>query len=78
LRRVLDFLNSSFNTDDKEDSINANRARIKEEVKIEAIINVIRAKARTISPTVNYAVLIEKASFNLIESLLLTFEAFDR
>jgi hypothetical protein len=78
LRRVLDSLNGSLNTDDKEDSISANGARVKEDAKIEAIINAIRAKARTISPTVNYAALTEKASFNLIRSLLLTFEALDR
>ena len=42
------------------------------------MINVIRAKARTISPTVNYVAPTEKASFNLIRSLLLTFKALDR
>ena len=78
MRRVFDSLNSSLNTDDKEDSINANGARVREDAKIEAIINAIRAKARTISPTVNYVTLIEKASFNLIRSLLLTFKALDR
>jgi hypothetical protein len=41
-------------------------------------MNVIRAKARTISPTVNYVVLIKKAPFNLMGSLFLTFKAFDR
>ena len=78
MRRVFDSLNSSLNTDDEEDSVSANGARIREDVKIEAIINAIRAKARTISPTVNYAASIEKASFNLIRSLLLTFKALDR
>ena len=78
MRRVLDSLNSSLDTDDEEDSISANGARVREDAKIEAIMNVIRAKARTISPTVNYAAPIEKASFNLIGSLLLTFEALDR
>ena len=78
MRRVLDSLDSSLNTDDEEDSISANGARVREDAKIEAIINAIRAKARTISPTVNYAALIEKASFNLIKSLFLTFEALDR
>ena len=78
MRRVLDSLDSSLNTDDEEDSINANGARVKEEVKIEAMMNVIRAKARTISPTVNYVVLIKKAPFNLMGSLFLTFKAFDR
>ena len=78
MRRVFDSLNSSLDTDDKEDSISVNGARVKEDVKIEAMINVIRAKARTISPTVNYAALTEKAFFNLIRSLLLTFKAFDR
>jgi hypothetical protein len=78
LRRVLDSLNSSLNINNKKDSINTNRARVKEDVKIEAIINVIRAKAYTISLTVNYAALTEKASFNLMGSLLLTFKALDR
>ena len=78
MRRVLDSLNGSLNTNDEEDSINANGARVKEEVKIEAMMNVIRAKARTISPTVNYVVLIKKAPFNLMGSLFLTFKAFDR
>jgi hypothetical protein len=66
-----------FNTNDKEDFISANKARVREEVKIEAIINVIQAKARIISLTINYAAPIEKASFNLIGSLLLTFKALD-
>jgi len=78
LRRVFDSLDGSLDTDDKEDSISANGARVGEDAKIEAMMNVIRAKARTISPTVNYAALIEKASFNLMGSLLLTFEALDR
>jgi hypothetical protein len=78
LQRVLDSLDDSFNTDDKEDSVGANGAKVEEEVKIEAMMNAIRAKARTISPTVNYAATIERASFNLIGSLLLTFEALDR
>ena len=78
MRRVFDSLNSSLNTDNKEDSISANGARVKEDVKIEAIMNVIRAKARTISLTVNYAASTEKASFNLMGSLLLTFKALDR
>ena len=78
MRRVLDSLDGSLDTDDKEDSVSANRARVREDVKIEAMMNVIRAKARTISPTINYATSIEKASFNLIGSLLLTFKALDR
>jgi hypothetical protein len=77
LRRVFNSLNSLLDINNKEDSININRARVKEEVKIEAIINVIRAKAYIISPTINYAALIKKASFNLIESLLLTFKALN-
>jgi len=78
LRRVLDSLNGSLDTNNKEDSISANGARVREDAKIEAMINVIRAKARTISPTVNYVAPTEKASFNLIRSLLLTFKALDR
>ena len=78
MRRVFDSLNSSLDTDDKEDSISVNGARVKEDVKIEAMINVIQAKARMISPTINYAAPTEKASFNLIGSLLLTFKALDR
>jgi hypothetical protein len=77
LQRVLNSLNGLFNTNNKEDSISANRASIKEEVKIEAIINAIQAKAHIISLTINYAAPMEKASFNLIESLLLTFKALD-
>jgi hypothetical protein len=78
LRRVLDSLDGSLDTDDEEDSVSANGARVGEDAKIEAMMNAIRAKARTISPTVNYAAPIEKASFNLIRSLFLTFKALDR
>jgi len=78
LRRVFNSLNNSFNTNDKKDFININKAKVKKDVKIEAIINVIRAKARIISPTINYIIFIEKASFNLIKSLFLTFKAFNR
>jgi hypothetical protein len=78
LRRVLNSLNSSLDIDDEEDSVSANRARVGEDAKIEAMMNAIRAKAHAISPTVNYATPIEKASFNLIGSLLLTFKALDR
>jgi hypothetical protein len=77
LRRVFDSLNSSLNINNKEDFISVNKVRVKKEVKIEAIINVIRAKAYIISLTINYAAPIEKASFNLIRSLLLTFKALD-
>jgi hypothetical protein len=41
LQRVLDSLNNSLNTDNKEDFISVNRAGVKEEVKIKAIINAI-------------------------------------
>ena len=78
MRRVLNSLNGSLDTDDEEDSVNANRARVGEDAKIEAMMNAIRAKARTISPTVNYTALTEKASFNLMGSLFLTFKALDR
>ena len=78
MRRVFNSLNNSFNTNDKKDFININKAKVKKDVKIEAIINVIRAKARIISPTINYIIFIEKASFNLIKSLFLTFKAFNR
>ena len=78
MRRVLDSLDGSLDTDDEEDSVSANGARVGEDAKIEAMMNAIRAKARTISPTVNYAAPTEKASFNLIGSLLLTFKALDR
>jgi hypothetical protein len=77
LQRVLNSLNNLLNINDKEDSISVNRVRVKEEVKIEAIINVIQAKAYIISLTINYATPIEKASFNLIGSLLLTFKALN-
>jgi hypothetical protein len=77
LQRVLDSLNGLFNTNNKEDFISANRARVREEVKIKAIINIIQAKAYIISLTINYAAPIEKASFNLIGSLLLTFKALN-
>jgi hypothetical protein len=66
-----------FNTNNKEDSISVNRARVREEVKIKAIINIIRAKAYIISLTINYATPMEKAFFNLMGSLLLTFKALD-
>ena len=78
MRRVFNSLNNSFNTNDKKDFININKAKVKKDVKIEAIIIVIRAKARIISPTINYIIFIEKASFNLIKSLFLTFKAFNR
>ena len=78
MRRVLNSLNGSLDTDDEEDSVSANGARVGEDAKIEAMMNAIRAKARTISPTVNYVAPTEKASFNLIRSLLLTFKALDR
>ena len=77
MQRVLDSLNGLLNINNKEDSISVNGARVKEEVKIKAIINVIQAKAYIISLTINYAVLIKKAFFNLIGSLLLTFKALD-
>ena len=70
--------NNSLDINNKKDSINVNEARVKKEVKIEAIINVIRVKARIISSTINYTAFTEKASFNLIRSLFLTFKAFDR
>ena len=78
MRRVLDSLDGSLDTNDEEDSVSANGARVREEVQIKAMMNAIRAKARMISPTINYAAPTEKASFNLMGSLLLTFEALDR
>jgi hypothetical protein len=78
LRRVLDSLDGSFDTNEEEDSVSVNGASVGEEVKIEAMMNAIRAKACIISPTVNYAAPMENASFNLMGSLLLTFKALDR
>jgi hypothetical protein len=77
LQRVLNSFNSSFNTNNKEDFININKAKVKKEVKIKVIINAIRAKAYIITLTINYTILIEKAFFNLIKSLFLTFKALN-